>query len=510
MEQPGLLDSDVPGTAAMPLRRIQELVLLAAATALSRFAFRSHRLYDIDSVNFALALHRFDPRVHQPHPPGYFLYILAGRVLRWIWKDDNAALIAMSIAASCGAAVMIYLLTLGWFGDGAARFSGIVFLLSPLAWFHGTVALTYIVEAFFSALVGFFCWRAFKGSKWSGVLAAATLGVATGFRPSSILLLAPLVLFALRHSRAKVFALGSFLAACMAWIIPMLGRTGGFESFWRPLWMLWSVSPSRETVFNSSPLTSVARWCTLVAIYGLCFGAAALLPLVRPRREVDPQLRAFLAVWIGPGLLFFGFIFLRFVNSGYLLALMPPACAWLGALAAGWFARSRTYVFATGAAANVAIFLFAPVYCSWGEVRRFEAQLGRIVAALPKVAPPATAVIVGFDAHFLGYRHAGYYLPDYTVVEFPAVATERGTEVLRMRARGTNAVANLSEDSPRVFIVFPLPSSQKEYEAYAAGITRRFPRDHLRTVVEQGIPFTVGPAADLPFLFSSFARSQSP
>jgi hypothetical protein len=30
-----------------------------------------------------------------------------------------------------------------------------VFLLSPLAWFYGTVGLTYCVEAFFSALIGF-------------------------------------------------------------------------------------------------------------------------------------------------------------------------------------------------------------------------------------------------------------------------------------------------------------------------------------------------------------------
>jgi hypothetical protein len=35
-----------------------------------RFAFRSRYLYDLDSVNFALAMERFDPRVHQPHLPG--------------------------------------------------------------------------------------------------------------------------------------------------------------------------------------------------------------------------------------------------------------------------------------------------------------------------------------------------------------------------------------------------------------------------------------------------------
>jgi hypothetical protein len=46
--------------------------LLVCAVAATRFTFRSHYLYDIDSVNFALGMGRFDPRVYQPHPPAIF------------------------------------------------------------------------------------------------------------------------------------------------------------------------------------------------------------------------------------------------------------------------------------------------------------------------------------------------------------------------------------------------------------------------------------------------------
>jgi hypothetical protein len=36
-----------------------------------------------------------------------------------------------------------------------------------LTWFHGIVVLTYGVEAFFSALVGYLCWLVFRGShRW--------------------------------------------------------------------------------------------------------------------------------------------------------------------------------------------------------------------------------------------------------------------------------------------------------------------------------------------------------
>ena len=50
----------------MNYRHKLDLLLLVIAVGVSRFAFRSHDLYDLDSVDFALALGRFDPRVYQP------------------------------------------------------------------------------------------------------------------------------------------------------------------------------------------------------------------------------------------------------------------------------------------------------------------------------------------------------------------------------------------------------------------------------------------------------------
>src|SRR4051794_30713783 len=88
--------------------------LLACIGAASRFAFRSHDLYDLDSVNFALGIERFDPRVHQPHPPGYFLYIELGRLLTCVVHDANLALVILSIVASCGTIVLIYRMAGEW------------------------------------------------------------------------------------------------------------------------------------------------------------------------------------------------------------------------------------------------------------------------------------------------------------------------------------------------------------------------------------------------------------
>jgi hypothetical protein len=187
----------------MTSRRTLDTAILIAATALTRFVFRSHYLYDVDSVNFALALQRFDPSVHQPHPPGYFLYVCLGRLANLLFHDANAALVGISIVFSCGAVAMIYVLAHNWFGRNAAVFAGLIFLFSPLAWFHGTVALTYVVETFFSALTGYLCWRIYRGSARCILPGAMVVGMAAGFRPSSLLLLGPLLLFSFRNANRK-------------------------------------------------------------------------------------------------------------------------------------------------------------------------------------------------------------------------------------------------------------------------------------------------------------------
>ena len=486
-----------------------------AATALTRLAFRSHYLYDIDSVNFALALKRFDPSVHQPHPPGYFLYVYLGRLVNLIFPDANTALVAISIIFSCGAAAAIYVLADNWFGRNAARFAGAIFVFSPLAWFHGTVALTYIVEAFFSALAGYLCWRIYGESIRGGSVrfilpGAVAVGLAAGFRPSSLLMLGPLLLFSLRHSNRKwvAAAMGALALTLLAWFIPMV-RMSGWTSYISSLESLWLIVPSRGMVFNSSVLNSLARAGTIVAIYFLCFGCAAILPAVRGRGNSGAGWRktVFTLVWLAPGLLFFTLIYLKFVNSGYLLVLMPPVCAWLGLWGSNWYANCRLRgalkILTIGccAAANTMIFLRAPVYCSYGEVRRFESELESIIIALPQLASPRDAMIVGFDSHFLGYRHAGFYLPDYLTVEFPEVRLVSGTRVFAMQHRDTRLEERLPVAPGRSFILFPLPLGDSEYRDYIAGVRKRFAAGELRTVMRGGHEFIMGPVADLPALF---------
>ena len=493
----------------MNYRLTWDTATLITATAFTRYIFRSHYLYDVDSVNFALAMERFDPSVHQPHPPGYFLYVYLGRLVNLLFHDANAALVAMSIVFGCGAVAMIYALADSWFGRNAALFAGLIFVFSPLAWFHGIVALTYIIETFFSALTGYLCWRICRGSRQLVLPCAVVVGVAAGFRPSSLLLLGPLLLFSfhkvsLKQAGAGIAALAATLSA---WFMPMIRISGG-QAYFSSLLSLWLTVPARGMVFNSSVLNSFARAGVIVAAYCLFFGCAAILPFQMSRNtSIDRPRTIFICIWIVPGLLFFALIYLKLVNSGYLLALSPPLCVWMGVRAAAWYADLRlSKVFriltvAGCAAANTMIFVFAPVYCSYGSVRRFERELETVIRVLSQIASPRDTLIVGFDSHFLGYRHAGYYLPEYVTVQFPKVQLASGKCIFSMENRNTSIENRVDTTDVQRFILFPLPLGDTEYSDYTASIRKRFPTGELDTVVKGDHEFAFGPVADLGVLF---------
>jgi len=488
-----------------------ELSLLAGAVAVSRFVFRSHFLYDLDSVNFALGMGRFDPRVHQPHPPGYFLYVCLGRLLNYVVHDANLALVLLSILAGVATVILIYSLALEWFGERAAAFAGLLFLFSPLAWFHGTVALTYSVEAAASALMGWLCWRIERGRTGFILPTAIALGVTAGVRPSSILFLGPLFLFSLRRApiRRILLGMGALGVTVSAWFFPMIWASGGFAAYFGALASLWRMVPSKGTVFNSSPITSVARAFTIVFIYFLCFGAAALAPLGAQCNPTptDRSKKLFTAVWIVPALCFFTLIFLKLVNSGYLLLVAAPACIWLGAWAADWYEYAgwpkalKQATVCVSALANVLIFLAIPAYCSYRSVREFEGELQSVQAAMPQVGTPENLLIVSFDNHFLGYRHAGYYLPDYLTIEYPEANLVQGPRIFAMRGRDSFLLSGLPSGSYSRFVLFPLPAGDKEYAQYAEKIKKLLPAKDLSSVELGGHTFVTAPIGDLPYLF---------
>jgi hypothetical protein len=247
-------------------------------------------------------------------------------------------------------------------------------------------------------------------------------------------------------------------------------------------------------------------------IFVLCLGSASVFA-AWPKLKTEPSQApraGFVWAWIAPGMFFFALVFLSFVNSGYLLVLCPPAFA---------FAAARLYTFVSygdhrllrwaavtaGVAANCAFFLFAPLYCSYTSVRGFETNLTAIVQDFGGNLDTRKTLIVGFDSHFLGYRHAGYYLPHFLTVQYPEVAYPGGKRVFVMRERSTEVVRRLPVEHFERFVFFPLPEGD-EYTAYLDTVQSKLPQGALGTAVIGRRKALTGPVSLLPLLFPETAR----
>jgi hypothetical protein len=93
-------------------------------------------LEDLDSINFALGVRQFDVAHHQPHPPGYPVYIALGKLVHAAVPDEARALALLSIVAGALGAVAMAALFGRLTGVGRSTWVAVALgLTSPLYWF---------------------------------------------------------------------------------------------------------------------------------------------------------------------------------------------------------------------------------------------------------------------------------------------------------------------------------------------------------------------------------------
>src|SRR5258705_5429918 len=71
----------------------------------------------IDNVNLAFSLEKFDPRIHQPQPPGYPFFVLFARIVNIVFRDAERTFIVVSFlvaAASLYAAFALGAEVFSW------------------------------------------------------------------------------------------------------------------------------------------------------------------------------------------------------------------------------------------------------------------------------------------------------------------------------------------------------------------------------------------------------------
>jgi hypothetical protein len=439
-------------------------VALSILTVVSRLPYRARLLYNWDAVQFALALKEYDVVKHQPHPPGYILYVALGRLVHGWVGDAASSYVLLAVAFSGAGTFVVYLLARAIYDRATALTAASLLAVSPLFWFYGTVGLSYAGEALFASIVAYFAWRALaSASAPDAWLAAGWLGLAGGIRQSLLVLLFPLWLgcavLGPRRWRTVLVGLGILAATVLAWLVPMLWLTGGVARYLEASRQLADTVVMPTSVLGG-PLDVTLRMSryllesVLVALGPLA--VAALLVPWYARRCGWGAREWFLVGWTIPPVLVYTLV--HFGQAGYVLTFLPALVILLSrvllaglARAAERLTRRAARVALTAAAvtlivvANGGFFVSArplprdfdtvkPAWRQTAEHEAFDWIFSRTAAALREheevvrtfvdsirgLYPSNDTVIItelGNARSYPWLRHAMFYLPGYAIYE---------------------------------------------------------------------------------------------
>jgi hypothetical protein len=418
-------------SATLRRSHVAVLFVLAASGGLSRLCFVRETPINWDGVQFALALDEFNLHLHQPHPPGYILYVLLGRLANMPLDNPGIALSLLSVLFSALALPVFYLLALQVFDDLSIAWGAVLILAaSPLALYYGAVGLTYLPEMAFSIAVAALAWRVKSDAiyrPWTVALLAAVLGLGAGVRQTSLLVLLPVCVWVLWGAGRRVWCVfGGVLAlVCALWAVPLLVLSGGTETYLRENALLAARVTYRTSVFGGGVegLLYNVTFQGLALVVGL--GLAVIPPLLWAMRllhfRLDKGVRTFLLLWAVPPVLLYAVTHVG--QYGYLLVVLPPL-ALLAAVCArvlGEYIAGRARL--SGATAGLAVCIVATLFSlgyfvlaqgptTAANIASNDTHWRAVRAALRDADPSSTALVMGYkwDGPF---RTAGYLLPAF-------------------------------------------------------------------------------------------------
>lgn len=328
--------------------------LLALVFLALHLPYLPSSLEDLDSINFALGVRQFDVAHHQPHPPGYPVFISVAKAVRVVAPSEATALSAVSVAAGAlGVLAIAALFRRTERAAGATAWplaATALAVTSPLYWFTAGRPL--------SDMAGLAAGLAVQVMTLSAssprVLAAAAFaaGAAAGLRSQVVWLTVPLLIYrALHHgghrghrgsspteqdfssastASSVVAGLVAYVAGALVWAVPLVAASGGPAAYWHALFdqgaedlgniqMLWTRHDPRA-LMDALYYAFVAPWAAWPMAVAVLVLAAIGLVWALGRA---PYAIAWLAVGFGPYLLF-DLLFQETFTSRYALPLVIP------------------------------------------------------------------------------------------------------------------------------------------------------------------------------------------
>ncbi len=370
----------------------KSLAAIAVLFLAAHLVFLPPALEDIDSINFALGVADFDVAKHQPHPPGYPVFIGLSKASTWLLRSAHIAnpeARGLAIWSAIAGAVLVFPLcalfqALVSVRPGrASRWlplcATLVVVMSPLFWFTAlrplsdmtglaaAVAGQALIASVLTGLSGP------SALMWGGLLA----GVAIGIRSQTALLTLPLLVLGLLLPRSglrpqnRFAAVGAAALGVLVWAVPLIVASGGLSEYGRALGsqagedfsgvvMLWTTR-TKTAAFDAAMYSFLWPWghpvAGAVVIVISCLGALRLLWTM-------PRALALLLVGYVPYAVFH-LLFQETITVRYALPLVVPI-AFLAISGLDW-GRGTATILGTTAIIAWSTALWVPATTAYGS-----------------------------------------------------------------------------------------------------------------------------------------------
>jgi hypothetical protein len=429
---------------------VMKAVLLFVGAFMLYFFTHSPALDDIDAVQFAMGVRAFDLWHHQPHPPGYPLFIFLG------WLGTKVFNIGIESSLYCISALGGGLFVACWFLIIRAQFSekfawwiAMSLLITPIVWMTATKAVTDMAAAGLLSAELLSAIYFFKYKKRSLVLCTSFLGAAAaGIRPQLFPVVAVIVAIAMWKSCAsrKTWCLGyaTLVIGCLLWLLPMWYTQWQLrpqEPFWRVYPELaygqWQWRLNLPSVYigagDWSPsylgmrlVRHILGWLwkglgfiqsPRVLAAGILLTACGIVTYFCFRREeVDQQFWSFHVPWL---LVDIAIVFIALPgDQRYYLMVFPPL---LVIILRGLLGLPKPWKLSAVCVPALLLYIVVPLAM---ENHRDEAPAVRLVRYLERLYPPSKRANVLLILP-VSCRSAQWYAPQFKILDHIPVAEDQ-------------------------------------------------------------------------------------
>src|SRR5260370_12530890 len=117
------------------------LILFGVLVFASRWPLAPGQLFTFDDVNLAYSIGHFDVRTSQPHPPGYPLFVMEMRLLKFLrFRRAESILLALALAGRLLALLLLVFCGNRILGGDSGYYAAWLTVFHPVFWHAGVTS----------------------------------------------------------------------------------------------------------------------------------------------------------------------------------------------------------------------------------------------------------------------------------------------------------------------------------------------------------------------------------